>query len=55
MLTRHSAAEVGEFLRYIDRHCPWFYVEWRELNGPEWPEGLPGPGDPEFEDRRDVA
>ena len=31
-------------VRHADFNCPWFYVEWEQLNGPEWPEGLE-PGD----------
>ena len=31
--------KIMSLVRDFDAECPWFYVEWDELNGPEWPEG----------------
>jgi hypothetical protein len=55
MAERLGAAAAGEVARYCDANCPWFFVEWEQLKGPEWPEGLPQPADRECADRPDAA
>jgi hypothetical protein len=40
ILATEPGINVPRLLRWIDRTCPWHYVEWYEFSGPLLPAGL---------------